>query len=127
MVASRSSMPQSLTIILRLPDAALSPNARCHWRKKAEWTKAYRSLAYYTTRSVQNKPTNWPRATVEIRWFHKTMRFPDRDNSLASLKSAFDGLTDAGVWVDDSGVVFQPIVFEKDATNPRVELTITPA
>ena len=36
----------------------------------------------------------------------------DKDNLLASLKAAFDGLTDAGVWTDDSEATYLPVRIE---------------
>jgi len=63
-------------------------------------------------------------ATVQIKWFARTARFPDGDNALATMKAAFDGLTDAGLFCDDKGLTHLPVKFAKDASNPRVQLTI---
>ena len=62
---------------------------------------------------------------VTITYYHKTRAFMDRDNILASLKAAFDGFTDAGLWADDHACLYMPIRREKDADNPRVEITIS--
>ncbi len=46
----------------------------------------------------------------------------------ASLKSAEDGITDAGVWTDDSVVTWLPPVIDRiDKSNPRVEIEVTEA
>ena len=66
-------------------------------------------------------------ALVAIKHFNRTARVIDRDNILSSLKAAFDGLTDAGVWSDDRDAVFLPVSRLKDAANPRVELKIIPS
>ena len=63
-------------------------------------------------------------AVVSIRFFHKTKVFQDGDNILASLKAAWDGFTDAGLWEDDRDVAFMPIARFKDSKNPRVEVTV---
>ena len=118
-----------ITVVLPLPPAALKPNARPHYMVKAKATKGYRNGAYlFATMeysAMRKRPPKWKSARVSIRWYTKTKRRPDADNALASLKAAFDGLTDAGVWADDRNTSFDPIVFAVDKASPRVELTIT--
>lgn len=113
----------ALTITLPLPAAELSPNARCHWAKKAAAVKAYRLRAEVEcgTRGERHQA-----ATVRIQWFTKTSTHPDPDNALASAKSLLDGVTDSGYMADDRALTFLPIEFAKDASNPRVVLTFTP-
>ena len=60
-------------------------------------------------------------------FYFRDLRRRDRDNLLASLKAAFDGLADAHILEDDSGLVHLPVRIEKDRENPRVELEITRA
>lgn len=67
----------------------------------------------------------WKEAQIRVTWFSKTARVIDRDNILAYLKSAFDGLTDAGILADDRDVTHLPPIREKDAKNPRVEIEIS--
>lgn len=64
-------------------------------------------------------------AKVEITFYHKTRSFMDRDNILASLKAVFDGFSDAGLWLDDRECIFMPVARNKDAENPRVEITVS--
>jgi len=64
---------------------------------------------------------------VESVFFYKIKRRRDRDNCLAQLKAAFDGLADAGLVVDDSDFIHMPVRLEFDKANPRVELHITRA
>lgn len=113
-----------LAITLPLPPAELSPNARCHWARKAGAVKAYRLRAEVEcgTRSERHQA-----ATVRIQWYSRTAMHPDPDNSLAKMKAGLDGVTDSGYMADDRALTFLPIEFAKDAGNPRVVLTFTPA
>ena len=38
---------------------------------------------------------------------------PDGDNAAAGLKAVWDGFTAAGVWPDDKGNRYEPILFER--------------
>jgi len=118
---------EAVTITLRLPHRCLSPNARCHWATKARETKGYRSTAKVLTMCELNSARpEWPAATVSITYNHLVKRNRDRDNALACLKSAFDGLADAGLIKNDSGLTHLPIVFTVDRDRPEgVTLTIT--
>ena len=42
----------------------------------------------------------------------------------ASLKAAYDGLVDAHLLADDSGITHLPAFVAKDAKQPRVEITV---
>jgi len=75
--------------------------------------------------TTTNYRPRWQSATVQIRWLHPTRRWPDRDNIISWLKSAIDGLTDAGLIADDRDLNYAPVKRDKDAANPRVEITIT--
>jgi Holliday junction resolvase RusA-like endonuclease len=67
----------------------------------------------------------WKDTTCEVHWFARDSRRRDRDNCLASLKATFDGLTDAGLLLDDSDLTHLPLVLAVDTRNPRVELHLT--
>ena len=117
-----------MIITLPLPPKQLSPNARCHWAVKAKKVKWYRQTAGYAALTdcpevVTQDPMET--ATVQCRFFFKEDRRRDGDNLLASMKAAWDGLVDAGLFVDDSGLTHLPVVQEKDPKNPRVEIHIT--
>jgi Holliday junction resolvase RusA-like endonuclease len=47
-----------------------------------------------------------------------------RNNLLASLKPAFDGLADASVVADDSGMIHMPVEQHMDRDDPRVEIVV---
>ena len=118
-----SLKPPALTITLRLPPRELSPNARPHYLAKAEIVKAYRRGAYLKALVWQPRsPLALARVTARF-WF-KDRRRRDRDNLLASLKAAFDGLADAGVVADDSRMIHMPVECDVDRRRPRVEITV---
>lgn len=89
------------SIALRWPPAALSPNARAHYMTKHRATRGYRETARYLG-DGQKRLQNPFCAVLPL---VATRRRRDLDNVLASLKSALDGLTDAGWWSDDHDIV----------------------
>ncbi len=124
-----------LTIILPLPARDLSPNRsrNVHWRRKAQAVKKARFDAYVICVSamvesglsnVRIRGPEWKAATVRCRWYFATNRRRDRDNLLGWCKAYFDGLTDARLIADDSGLTHLPPVVEIDATNPRLEIDV---
>lgn len=121
-----------IEIEIPLPPPETSPNARSHWRAKAEAIRIYRDHAAgqaIINMRLLGEPDWLPlkQARIRITYFHKTVRFRDPDNILASLKPAIDGLQDAGLLADDRDVVYPPVLRKHDPQNPRVKFTITPA
>lgn len=120
----------SIRLTLPLPDKALSPNARVHWAKKARAAKAARRAAWLMAtkvlREARQKPPMWERATASVVILWPTAHRRDVDNAAASLKAYWDGLADAGVVANDSGLVPEPPVFLVDRRRPRVEITVSP-
>lgn len=120
----------SITIVFPLPDRALSPNARVHWAKKAKLAKHLRTASHYLTTAAiamygyPSQP-NWKQATYKARFYFQTARTRDADNAIASLKSALDGVADAGLIINDSGLWPERPEFYTDKSNPRVEITFT--
>lgn len=117
----------TITITLPHPPSSLRPNGRSHWRVKAQSVKDYRTLA--KVRAMEALGTArpmWAAAKVAITWESNTMRHPDPDNIVASLKAAFDGLQDAGVVANDRGLwPERPVILTKRPW-PEVRLVITP-
>ena len=120
----------TITVTLPLPPIALAPNSRAGWHAKANATKRYRLDAGIAAQVAARELDDWSwmplsRASIQVVYYSRTVRFLDRDNILAALKAAFDGLCDAGVLTDDRDVDYPSAIREKDAHNPRVELIIS--
>lgn len=117
----------TLTFTFPLPPLILSPNSRSHFHAKGRATKQYRTSAkvLVMTQVAGGFKPRYQRAAVQVKWIAKTRRFPDGDNALATLKSLFDGLTDAGIFSDDRGLTHHPVEFAVDKENPRLVLTIS--
>jgi len=120
----RMTDARQIRVVIDLPPDELKPNARPHHFAKAKAKKWYRSMSNIAARELLNATMPWKEAEIRVAYHHKTRRFCDPDNILASLKSAFDGLVDAGVLADDRDVTYPPVVREHDKENPRVELTV---
>jgi Holliday junction resolvase RusA-like endonuclease len=116
----------TLTLTIPLPPPALRNNARVHWSDKAKAVKSYRLLTRFrATTAMGLKKLGWKKATVQVTAYFPTARHLDPTNLIDALKSAFDGLQDAGVIEDDKCLwPLRPVIVTKDK-NPRVELTIT--
>ena len=117
---------ETVTVVLSLPPAGLSPNSRLHWAAKARLTRAYRELAHAATRAAGGWKRHWPRAIATARFFFRTPRRRDEDNARASLKAAFDGMVDAGLLVGDTAahLTHGRPVMAVDPGNPRVEIEV---
>lgn len=122
----------TITITIPLPPRELSPNHTVGSRGgrlgKAAKIKAYRRTAGFVALAARGRTTlAWPKATAQATFYVKINRRRDADNALASLKAAFDGLRDAGVIADDSGLTHLPVVFAVDKVRPRVEIKVEAA
>lgn len=118
----------SITITIPLPPKECRPNgSHGHWAQKAKAKKAYRRKVHLITLEAIGKgiPERWVKAKVNIKAYFKTARHLDPDNLVASLKSALDGIADAGVVANDKGLWPERPEIYKDAKNPRIELTVT--
>ena len=115
-----------LTVTLELPPQNVRPNSRPHWRAKAKAVQDYRAKALAAAQEALGGkyPPYLEAALVHIKFYNKTARKMDGDNIIASMKSAIDGLTDAGIFDDDREVMYLPPLREKDKDNPRIELLI---
>lgn len=111
----------SLTLTLPLPGRPCNPNVRGHWSKRAKAIKTLREAAYMVARTAHRC---FERPEVSAVFYGRTCQTRDRDNAIASLKGAIDGLADARLFANDSAVRWGDVEFEKDAADPRVVLTI---
>jgi len=116
-----------VTVTVPIPHPCLSPNARPHHMQLANAKKRARAYSKTATQAVMLcQERRWSKAQTSIVWFTKTIKHPDPDNALTMLKATFDGFKDAGLLTDDRDLGHGPIRFEKDAKNPRVEITVIP-
>jgi len=119
-----------LIVTLPLPPNCLRPNgSHGHWAVVSKARKKYRCDAGLAAKcSIFKANRRWSPlagAMVGVRWFSKAkIAHRDGDNALAALKSGFDGLADAGVVLNDSGITYLPVCFETDPINPRVDLYV---
>lgn len=118
-----ADMGRRLVVVLPLPPRELSPNARPHWAAKARAVKLYREMAYLLS-LAERRARPLRAAKVTARFFFRTQRRRDRDNLLASLKPAFDGIADARVVTNDAGMIHIPVEQYVDRTDPRVEIVV---
>lgn len=91
-------------ISLPWPDKTLSPNARVHWARKSRAVKDARVAAMWAVRAVITEPPSWAGVAVSMLFCPPDKRRRDRDNMIASMKSATDGIADA-IGIDDSQFV----------------------
>jgi crossover junction endodeoxyribonuclease RusA len=88
-------------VALPWPDNRLSPNARLHWAQKAGAVKSARQTTWALVRAAMGpQRPGWTAAKLDVTFCPPDNRRRDRDNMVASLKSANDGIADA-IGVDD--------------------------
>lgn len=118
-------MKLALQTELPLPPSELNPNARPSKWKKAEKVKEYRSRARWAAKASLDKDHEpLEAAAVYLEYWNRTAHRIDPDNIVAAMKSAMDGFTDAGVWVDDADTIYLPPFRSKDADHPRIMIEI---
>ena len=121
--AATTDAGRRLVITLSLPSRDLSPNGRPGWRAKGKAVKRCRQTAHLLALAARpGRPME--RARVTCRFFFPDRRRRDRDNLLASLKAAFDGVADARVITNDAGMIHMPVELLVDRVNPRVEISL---
>ena len=115
-----------LYFIMPFPPLALSPNGRAHHHAKASATADYRQHAYVVALGAIGRGARpkVDKARTQIIAYRGRRNRRDRDNIAASVKALWDGVTDAQVWADDSGVTHLPVVLAYDKQNPRLEILI---
>ena len=91
--------PVNLTI--PAPAPFLNANHRPHWAARARDTRAWREAAWANARS-KNLTPRAARAHVTVVFHHADRRRRDVGNLAPTAKAIVDGLTDAGLWPDDS-------------------------
>ena len=126
---------ESFTIVLPLPSKWLSPNVMtgslCGRMAKASAAKKYREttrkeVAEYSLSAFCAYDAGWKKIKVKPTFYYKQKRRRDTDNAIASLKSAYDGIVDAGLIPDDTPEHMKRTTpeFRVDKEYPRVEIEI---
>lgn len=90
-------------LTLPWPPAALSPNARVHWRVRHKAGKAYRAAVQWTAygQGARMLPRSTTGLTLSLVFVPPSRRAYDLDNALARMKAGLDGLSSL-LGVDDS-------------------------
>lgn len=95
---------EALTITFDPPGKLLSMNDRMHWTKKARATKAWREAAHFGALESLGRARRMfgVPALVTVTLPVRDARPRDPHNLFATVKPIVDGLTDAGLWPDDT-------------------------
>lgn len=95
-------------------------NQRKHWTWTSKRKRAWREAAYYTALQWQGSPSNRlleGTHLVSFRFPMATNRRRDPHNYYPTIKPIIDGLTDAGLWPDDTSeyvATMEPVFTSKD-------------
>lgn len=116
---------------LPLPLRDLSPNRRVHWAAKNRAVQAYRVEVGWLVKEQQLEgiPLEGPVRvflTFNVRSQYGDGRYRprDQDNALSAFKAGFDGMTDAGVWTDDSQMEIAGVSIERNPGEPGVTVRL---
>ena len=125
---------ESITVTVPIPGKYCDPNVRTQsfQARASHIAKARKTGCLVMTDAINRLKENrrflslpWSSVEANIKWFHKTVRFRDVQNIIATLKATFDGFQDAGIVVDDNVISTFTVERLKDADDPRVEITLT--
>jgi Holliday junction resolvase RusA-like endonuclease len=119
----------TVTIVLPLPERRLSPNGRPSRFGKATSVKKARELAFFEARAAMKArgiSGGWEKAESKDHYYWPNAARRDVRNAEHAAKSYYDGITDAGLWLDDRAEVLThlPSEFAIDRDNPRLEITV---
>ncbi len=116
----------SITIDLPLPSPALHQNARVHHMARARATKDARGTARLCALSALGRAAapKWTACKVRCDFRFATKRRRDRQNLIGAMKASVDGIVDAGIMHDDSGIVDFRTTIEAPSKDPGVTITI---
>ena len=117
-----------MKITLPIPDREVSPNAsrgQSRWAaiKKSKIVKEHRERAKTQTQAWRGDCDKTPLG-YSLAHFFPTMAFRDEDNADGACKAYRDGICDAFGMSDKNFCKMKLSTREKDAKNPRVEITI---
>lgn len=126
---------QTRTIVIpHLPDKALSPNSRVHWRARHLAAKAAKEEMIAAMHEVSQPPLPdkpFSSAHLTITFTASDQRRRDFDNLLASTKPYIDGLVEEvgrrGLLVDDSAQHLFLTLYYRYGDEAQTEFVITPS
>jgi len=114
-----------MRLVIPLDPTGLSMNRwnNLHWAKKAKIKKEWTDYVFW---KAKEKRTTLEKPTVKITCYFRTKHKRDKDNFAVVAKCCLDGLTKAGVIVDDNSteIDLQPLEFDYSKDKPRVEIEI---
>ena len=86
-----------MKVVLPWPSPALNPNTRAHWSKLAKAKKSYRRIAWALAceAGMNGAFHQDEKLVLEVSFYQPDRHQRDKDNMIASMKSAIDGLSDA--------------------------------
>jgi len=118
-----------MKITLPIPDREVSPNAsrgQSRWAaiKKSKVVKDHRERAKIATMVTIDPQHCTAPLGYSLAHFFPTMAFRDEDNADGACKAYRDGICDAFGMSDKNFCKMKLSTREKDAKNPRVEITI---
>ena len=118
-----------MKITLPIPDREVSPNAsrgQSRWAaiKKSKIVKEHRERARNATLFEWKTHNIKTPLGYSLAHFFPTMAFRDEDNADGACKAYRDGICDAFGMSDKNFCKMKLSTREKDAINPRVEITI---
>ena len=96
-----------IAVTLPWPPKELSPNARVHWKLKADAAKKYKSDCFWFCKagwlntSYTKRPAFIEGPNLTITFYPPSKRKADVDNMLASFKAGLDAISDF-TGIDDS-------------------------
>lgn len=116
----------AVTFTLPFPPKILWPNGRGHWAEKARAVKSSRQSAWAAALAAGlRRDASITRASLAVTVHPKTRNPIDRDNCVASLKSAIDGIADA-LGVDDQVFDTPTITFGEPIKGGLLSVTVAP-
>lgn len=90
----------TVTVELMWPPKELHPNARVHFRTKAQATKLYRDAAFWTAKMLDFEAPGASEMTLRCDFHPPDKRRRDIDGMLSSIKAGIDGIADAMLFND---------------------------
>jgi len=123
-------MSDTISIVIPLPPRILSPNCPIgSFRGRMMRASAAKKQKRIARESAEDamRGERWEKASYKAVFYHKTSRRRDDVNHLAMLKSAIDGVIEAGLLPDDdrNHLRVTGAEFAIDKEWPRVEIIFT--